>query len=91
MGIIPTVQRELYKGGKWIYCMHCINYYRYEDLRADTFSEVKIILKFLNVTFQENNVKTKLKEDFTTFKRYVALHAAIEKIIVNIEITIPWL
>ncbi len=64
MGIIPTVQRELYKGGKWIYCMHCINYYRYEDLRADTFSEVKIILKFLNVTFQENNVKTKLKEDF---------------------------
>ncbi len=67
MGITPTVQRELYKGGKWIYCMQCINYYRYEDLRADTFSEVKIILKFLNVTFQENNVKANVERRFYHF------------------------
>ncbi len=43
--------------------------YRYEALQADIFGEVERILKFLNLTFQMDDVKTKLKEDFTSFKR----------------------
>ena len=42
---------------------------RYEDLQQDTAGEVIKMLRFLNISYSEVDVESKLKEDFGTFHR----------------------
>ncbi len=46
--------------------MHVI---RYEDLKKNTQREVKGMLSFLRVPFNEEELPVLLRDDFTTFKR----------------------
>ena len=42
---------------------------RYEDLINDTVKEVGRMLDFLNVNYNKEDLRNKLREDFTVFKR----------------------
>lgn len=43
--------------------------YRYEDIKQDTFTQVKRMLDFLHFGYREEEVQQRLAADFSTFQR----------------------
>ena len=48
---------------------HPVHVVRYKDLKQDTVKEVKKMLNFLKVEFDDQELESRLTEDFDTFHR----------------------
>lgn len=48
---------------------HPVHVVRYESLKRNTTYEVAKMLTFLDVPYSRKNLSTRLRDDFTTFKR----------------------
>ena len=52
---------------------HPIHLVRYEDLKSDTYKEVKAMLDFLKFDYEEKDLRARIASNFSTFYRYIII------------------